>query len=154
LDVTAAQLSQLSYQSGSGTDVVAVRASDGMQWSNWALFNVNAPLDHAPVVTSGNVMTVPGQTFAASSLFTAKDADSDALTKCELVNVGTGGRHFVLNGVAQSAGQAFDVTAAQLAQLSYQSGSGSDFIGVKAYDGIAWSDWSVFSVTGGPATVA
>jgi hypothetical protein len=46
IDVTAAQLSQLTYQSvpgSSSVDNVQVRVNDGTLWSNWASFTVAAP---------------------------------------------------------------------------------------------------------------
>jgi hypothetical protein len=44
IDVTAAQLSQLTYQSVPGADdSIQVRVSDGNAWSNWAGFTVTAP---------------------------------------------------------------------------------------------------------------
>jgi hypothetical protein len=73
-DVTAAQLSLTTFQSGSGSDLLWVRAFDGTLWSNWASFTVSAPIDTGPVVNSvSNIQTTAGQTFAASSLFTASD---------------------------------------------------------------------------------
>ena len=48
--------------------------------------------------------------------------------------------------VAQAAGQAIGVTAAQLATATFQSGSGSDDLWVHAYDGIAWGAWTEFHV--------
>src|SRR5262249_43652144 len=44
IDVTASQLSQLSYQNAPGTDAVQVRASDGTMWGNWASFTVTGPV--------------------------------------------------------------------------------------------------------------
>jgi hypothetical protein len=82
IDVTAAQLSQLSYQSGSGADTLWVRANDGTQWSSWSnSFSVMAPIDTPPTVSVSNVMAMHGQSFAASFLFTASDADGDMITK-------------------------------------------------------------------------
>jgi VCBS repeat-containing protein len=45
IDVTAAQLSQLTYQSlpGSAADTVEVRVNDGTLWSNWTSFTVTGP---------------------------------------------------------------------------------------------------------------
>ncbi len=41
------------------------------------------------------------------------------------------------------------VTAAQLAQTTYQSGNGTDTLRVRANDGSQWSAWSSsFTVTG------
>ena len=149
IDVTAAQLSQLSYQSGLGADTLWVAAYDGKQWGNWSnSFTVTGKADTAPTVTVSNVTAAHGQSFAASSLFTAKDADGDAITKYAFWDTGSGGGHFVLNGVAQGVNQEIDVTAAQLSQLSYQSGSGADTLWVAAYDGTMWGNWSnSFTVT-------
>ena len=46
IDVTAAQLSQLTYQSapGSAVDTVEVRVNDGTLWSSWTSFTVTDPL--------------------------------------------------------------------------------------------------------------
>ena len=45
IDVTAAQLSQLTYQgvAGAEPDTIQVRVDDGTSWSNWAGFTVTAP---------------------------------------------------------------------------------------------------------------
>jgi hypothetical protein len=149
IDVTAAQLSQLSYQSGSGTDTLWVRANDGLQWSAWSnSFTVTAPIDTPPTVSVSNMTATHGQSFAASSLFTASDPDRDAITKYAFWDIGTGGAHLSLNGVAQGTNQEIDVTTAQLSQLSYQSGSGTDTLWVRANDGMQWSGRSSsFTVT-------
>ena len=154
IDVTAAQLSQLSYQSGSGADTLWVAAYDGKQWGNWSnSFTVTGQADTAPTVTASNVTASRGQSFAASSLFMARDADGDAITKYAFWDTGAGGGHFVLNGVAQGVSQEIDVTAAQLSQLSYQSGTAADTLWVAAYDGTMWGNWSnSFTVTGQPDT--
>jgi probable HAF family extracellular repeat protein len=160
IDVTAAQLTQLTYQSGSGADTLWVKANDGTLWSAWSsAFTVTGPIDTPPAVTpvSSNVSATHGQSFAASSLFTAGDPDGDTITKYAFWDTGSGGGHFVLNGVAQGINQEIDVTAAQLAQVIYQSGSGADTLWVMANDGSQWSAWSsAFTVTGpvdsGPVT--
>jgi hypothetical protein len=109
---------------------------------------VTGQADTAPTVTGSNVTAAHGQSFAASSLFTATDADGDTITKYAFWNSGSGGGHFVLNGVAQGMGREIDVKASQLSQLSYQSGSGADTLWVAAYDGTQWSNWSnSFTVT-------
>jgi VCBS repeat-containing protein len=52
IDITSAQLSQLTYQSVTGTmDTLQVRANDGTAWSNWTSFTVSTPLviaSHGP----------------------------------------------------------------------------------------------------------
>src|SRR5207248_1262972 len=138
-----------SYQSGSGTDTLWVRATDGTQWSDWSSsFTVTGQPDTPPVVTVANLTAAHGQSFAASNLFTASDPDGDAITQYGFWDTGSGGGHFMLNGVAQGTNQEIDVTAAQLSQLSYQSGSGTDTLWVRANDGTQWSPWSSsFAVT-------
>jgi hypothetical protein len=149
IDVTAVQLSQLSYQSGSGTDTLWVRANDGVWWSDWSnSFTVTTPIDTPPTVSVSNMTATRGQSFSASSLFTASDTDGEAITKYAFWDTGSGGGHFLLNGAAQGTNQEIDVTAAQLSQLSYQSGSGADTLWVRANDGAQWSLWSnSFTVT-------
>jgi serralysin len=107
VDITAAQLAQLSYQSGSGGDTLWVKASDGSKWSAWSPgFTVDAPIDPGPVITAANTMLSKGQTtITASSLFTATDPLSLPITKYAFWDSGTAGGRFVLNGVAQGTNQ-------------------------------------------------
>jgi hypothetical protein len=111
---------------------------------------VNSPTDTPPVVTptSSTIAASPGQVLAASSLFTASDPDGDAITQYDFWDTGGGG-HFLVNGVTQPTNGDIIVTAAQLAQTTYQSGSGTDTLWVSANDGTQWSAWSSsFTVTG------
>jgi hypothetical protein len=148
IDITAAQLAQTAYQSGSGADRLWVRAYDGAVWGNWTQFTVTAPVDHAPVATAHNTSATRGQNIAASSLFSASDADGDAIKSYELWDSAgnDAGGHWTVGGVAQAIGQAIDVTAAQLSNTTFQSGSGSDHLWVRASDGIMWSAWQDFNV--------
>jgi hypothetical protein len=149
--VTAAQLSQVTYQSGSGADTLWVRASDGLLWSLWSnAFAVTAPIDTGPVVTplSPNVTASHNQSFAASSLLVYSDPFGDAAAQYDVWNAGTGGGHFVLNGTTLGANQDNFVSASQLSQVTYQSGSGADTLWVRANDGTVWGAWSQsFAVT-------
>jgi hypothetical protein len=143
-------LPQLLYQSGSGTDTVWIRANDGSGWGGWSSFTVTAPIDTGPVVAPINAnLTVPhGNNLAASSLFTYSDPFGSAATQYDVWNAGSGGGHFALSGTALSAGQDNIVTAAQLAQLSYQPGSGTDTLWIRANDGTVWGTWSAgFTIT-------
>jgi hypothetical protein len=143
--IAAAQLGQLSYQSGSGTDTLWIRANDGTVWGAWSAgFTVVAPLDTGPVVTptNGNLTVPHGQSFAASSLFTYSDPFGIAATQYDVRNIGSGGGHFVLAGTPLGANQEDIITAAQLGQLSYQSGSGTDTVWIRANDGTVWGAWS------------
>ncbi len=149
IDVSAAQLSHLVYQAGSGTDTLWVRVNDGAQWSSWSnAFTVTVPAstapaaDTAPAVSVTSITAFHGESFAAANLFAAHDAENNPIAQYGFWNSGAGGGHFVLNGVAQVVNQEIDVTAAQLSHLSYQSGSGADTLWVRANDGTLWSGWS------------
>ena len=48
LDVTEAQLSQLSFQTDIGTATIMVRANDGSQWSNYTTFQIQPLLNASP----------------------------------------------------------------------------------------------------------
>jgi hypothetical protein len=132
---SAAQLSQSSYQSGSGADTLWVRASDGTMWGNWSSsFSVTAPIDSGPTVTPTNseIKSFANQNFAVSSLFSYSDPFGSPATQYDFWNTGGGGGHFVLNGTVLGANQHNIISATQLGQLSYQVGTGSDTIWVGA----------------------
>jgi microcystin-dependent protein len=143
INVTSAQLAGATFQSGSGSDDLWVRASDGIAWGAWTEFHVDAPTDAGPTVSVANLQAMHGQIFLGSALFSNyADPFGRAATQFDFWNSGDGGGHFVLNGTALPAGQANTITAAQLSQLSYQSGSGADKLWVRTNDGLVWGAWS------------
>ncbi|WP_426531811.1 NF038122 family metalloprotease [Bradyrhizobium sp. McL0615] len=54
IDVSSAQLSQLTYQSVGATDTLQLRVNDGMLWSGWHTFTVRGP---TPVVVQTDLTT-------------------------------------------------------------------------------------------------
>ena len=85
---------------------------------------------------------------AASSLFTVGDADNDAITAYRFWDGTTdpSSGHFELNGVVQpQTGSAIEITAAQLAGLTYKPGTVADDLWFRANDGQTWSDWTHFT---------
>jgi hypothetical protein len=153
--ISSAQLPQTTYQSGSGSDTLWVRISDGSQWSPWSQsFTVTAPIDTGPVVTSvSNINTASGQTFAASTLFTTSDPFNDPIEQYDFWDTGAGGGHFVVNNRALGTNQDNYVSAAQLGQASYVSGSGTDTLWVRVSEGGQWSPWSQSFTVSDPTTV-
>ena len=142
--VFASQLSQTTYQSGSGTDTLWVRVSDGSQWSPWSQsFTVTAPIDTGPTVvpTNTNVSAAHNQSFAASSLFIASDPFNDAITQYDFWNMGTGGGLFLLNNQVLGASQENCLGLPALPDhVSVRLGDGhaAGTVG----DGSQWSPWS------------
>jgi len=151
VDLTAAQLAQTIYQSGSGADTLYIRAYNGFQWGPWSGgFTVIAPIDAAPVTMPTNTAQSVGRgaTLAASALFNVTDAEHDPIVQYDFWDTGTGGAHFVVNGHAAGNNQDVYVSEAQLAQTFYQSGPGTDTLYVRANDGMLWGPWSQgFTVT-------
>ena len=99
------------------------------------------------MIAATDVAAVYGQTFAASDLFAAVDSDDPILSYQLLDNTPdpTSGK-WLLGGAAQTASQIIDVSAAQLAQIEFQSGFGTDSLSVRAFDGIDWSEWTPLTV--------
>jgi serralysin len=150
-------LSQVTYQD-TGTD--ASTGSHPVRTVTWsandgtASFNTTSQItvDRAPVVTAANAASSVGfTTVAASSLFTASDPDGDTIATYAVKDTGAG--HFLLNGVTQANNQEIDVTAAQLSHLTYQNAIGTDTLQIRVNDGLQWSTWQSFTVTGPVATV-
>jgi hypothetical protein len=159
IDLTAAQAAQTSFVTGTVDDDLQIRAFDGISWSaadsaNWAPFTVGPLVNHPPVVTTGKVTALRGQTIALSNLISVSDADGDTMTRYQLYDATSdpNSGHFMLNGQALPAGTVIDLTAAQAAQTTFVTGRVNDNLQIRAFDGISWSaadsaDWAPFTVT-------
>ena len=71
------QMASTTFQSESGSDDLWVRANDGFEWSAWTEFQVNAPLNHVPVVTAADFPATHDQNIAAN-LAAAQGPDPNA----------------------------------------------------------------------------
>jgi hypothetical protein len=126
--LTPAQFAQLTYVAGTSTDTIWVRASDGIQYGAWP--NGVTVID-APVVTpvSATVTVSHQNPVAATSLFTASDADGDNLTQSpaqyDFWDNGIAGGTWLQNGIALKLGTDNFVNASQLSQITYRGGAGS-----------------------------
>ena len=165
LDVTAAQLSEVTFVTGTDPTALEVRAFDGVSWSAsenalWAPFSVSVTVPPAPIVTTSNVSFTPGQTLAASSLFTVTDPDSLAITEYQFWDRTSdpASGHLYFNGVEVADHTVLDVTAAQLSEVTFVTGTDGNALEVRAFDGVSWSAsenalWAPFTVnvTAAPA---
>ena len=137
--VEAAELSTLFFvgaDAGRATDSIRVQVFDGFTFSEPEVFQVVTSA--APIITPGNTSVPVGTTVQASSLFNFTDADGDTPTVYFFVdrNPNPNGGSFFLNGVQQTPGQFFRITADQLGGLTYQSSnlSQTEQIGIQAFD--------------------
>ena len=105
--------------------------------------------NHAPTISlpSGANVTAsgPGQSIAFASLFSGSDADNDPLSYflydgTPAANSG----HWVVNGAIVAAGIIFPVSAAELAQTTFVTGTSgtADELYVQDFDGQAYSGWN------------
>ena len=96
--------------------------------------------DAAPVSTwyTNALVASTNQTFAASNLFTASDADTDGITQYDFWDTGAGGGHWFIGNASQGSNQEILVNAAQLSQVTYHAGTGTETLYVRANDGLQW----------------
>jgi hypothetical protein len=137
VSLSAAGLAQLSFVAGAAGSVsdLNVRAYDGHVYSGWGEVHVN--VNHAPVLTvpAAAITANPGQVLQASSLFSASDADGDALTfYFEDDTAAANSGYFMLNGTPQAQGAGFGVNAAQLATVTFVTGSADDDVSMQLAD--------------------
>jgi uncharacterized repeat protein (TIGR03803 family) len=159
--LTATQLSQLSFVAGSAStpvsDTLDVAASDSAGFGAFTTFTVTAAAHvstSAPTVTAANEIEPPYLTLAASGLFSATAFGSNTITSYEVEDTTPNSGHWVFNGVNEPTGQLVDVTAAQLSQLSFATGYGSDNLMVRANDGSQWGNFTTFTVAPPPNAAA
>ena len=85
---------------------------------------------------------------AATTLFTASDADGDSIVQYDFWDNGQAGGHWLLNGNALPIGQDNFVPASQLSQVTYRGGAGTETIWERASDGIQFGAWVSINATG------
>jgi len=68
IDVTAAQLSQLTYQTAGGTDSLQVRVNDGALWSPWQSFTVTGPSATVTEALGSTTLVKIGNNFYLDSI--------------------------------------------------------------------------------------
>lgn len=81
---TATQLAQTYFVTGTVSDSLQVRAFDNANWSApdnfaWAPFQLNVPVNHAPVITTSDINAILGESIASLSLFSVTDAYHDPI---------------------------------------------------------------------------
>ena len=163
LVVDAAQLSQVQFVGGSsgGTDNIIITADDGEVWAKTSAGDYPT----GTITTTGTPNTPPsvsvidrsvddGEAVAASSLFTATDADGDVLTRYAFKDVSAGGGHFALNGAEIPTDSFLVVDAADLSSVQYVGGpsAGTDTVIITADDGSVWAKTSSGAYPSGTIT--
>jgi autotransporter passenger strand-loop-strand repeat protein len=134
--VNASQLSQVTYHAGtgSGTDTIYMRATDGLHFGAWTS---GVAVLNAPVANPNQSAFILShtQSVAASTLFTATDADNDAIAQYDFWDNGMGGGHWSINGTPQGSNMEIVVNASQLSLVTYTPGAGTDTLYMRVSDG-------------------
>ena len=108
----------------------------------------------APVsasVSGTNFSVHEGQSVVISSELTVSNPDGDNITEYQFLNSGGDGGHFVAGGTVETAGQWFQVSAANLSSVNYVggSGAGTDTLQAEVFDATSgtWSSPANFTAT-------
>ena len=148
--LTAAQLATLQYVAGTsaGVDTLTFETYANGAWS--AASTTTATTVAPPTLTGKNATLDEGQSIAASTLIgSIVNPAGASTTQYAFTEKGSDGGELLLNGSALTAGKVYDLTAAQLAQLTYVAGSaaGTDSVSIQSYDGTAWSAAATVTLT-------
>ena len=143
--------SQITYSvTASGTYYLDAGAYADLYTGTYRI-SVTAAVNHAPVVNlpSGGNLTASAvhQVFQFSTLFSGSDADNNPLTYFLYDdNTAADSGHWSVGGAIVPAQTIYQVSAAQLSQVTFVAGAGagSDNVYVEAFDGQAYSGWSTF----------
>ena len=151
--LTASQMAQLKYVAGnsSGADKISIQAFMGGVWTPVATATATAMVG-APTIAGQNASIDEGQSLAGASLIKSISNPAGLTTSEYAVTDKGGDGVLMLNGIALTAGKAYQLTAAQLAQLSFVGGSttGTDTISIQSYDGSQWSNTVNVTITVNP----
>jgi hypothetical protein len=154
--VNAADLGALTLNSEAGTETIWVRANDGTvanpHWGAWsAKITVTAPTEFIPVLKNVTLSEIYGSSIAGSTLAQTASAPF-AITQYEFIDGPLANTGSDLAGALEDGG-AVDASFYETDrnQVSYQANSNgvaaSTKIYVRAFDGVAWSNWAVDTIT-------
>ena len=126
-----------------------VAIADGTYY-NSGQYSLTASVVAGTVVIAQNQTLNIAATIKVSSLIASvSDPTNNAITSYSFWDEGTGGGYLSLNGVKQASVSWVTVVASDISKLVYIGGSvaGVENIDIAAYNGIAWSSYSVATVT-------
>jgi hypothetical protein len=156
--VSAANMANTYLHAGtsSGTEIMYVRAFDGLEWGAWDSFTMSS-VNTAPVAAIGDHSLPLNQWQAVSNWLSYSDVNGQAAVRYEFWDTGTAANsgYFWTPGNehhAAGAGASFTVEAANLNSVFVRGGSvtSTETMRVRAFDGEAWGAWDDFSLISQP----
>jgi hypothetical protein len=123
-----------------------VRAFDGLDWSNWVSASLTTANNVAPNIMGGSVsINVNGW---RPTSFRYSDSNDHAAVRYEFRDLGTDANSayfWTPANAHHAAGTTFSVAASEIANVWIRGGAvagGTEFMEVRAFDGLAWSAWA------------
>ena len=142
-----------------GSDTLSIQVFDGQNWSNAVTVNAVVQAADKPMTIVSNHVSAAVEDHAAggtalSSLITIADGGNtpvDTLQGLRLLDTGTNGGYFTVNGVKEAANTIISVDAADVGSVKYYSGTNgtSEQLYVAANDGYQWTNWYAWNQTSG-----
>ena len=136
---------------GAGADTLSVRVFDGSTWSDPLEIVVNTiPPPTPPVVETGALALDANGVAMLADQVTVTDVNGDTPTFYDVyVDSVLYGGSVALNGETLPPRTVVSLTASEFASLEVSAGSGSvtDLVWVRAFDGTFWSEWVNVDVT-------
>ena len=157
INVAASQLGNVELHGGQapGSDLMWVRAHDGVGWGAWDHFILTSE-NTPPVATIETQNRANNEWVPLPSILTTGDADGDAITQYQFYDAGSAADsgYFWTVDVGQRAADTYiTVNAADLGTTWVRGGvaAGSELMWVRAFDGTEWSAWDPFNLNSGLA---
>jgi hypothetical protein len=153
-EVAAADLNTVWVRGGTagGTDNMYVRAFDGEAWGAWDPFMLQTIPNAVPVAVINEQGLQINEWVRINTWINYVDGNGQAATKYQFWDEGhavTSGYFWTPDNDHHAAGAAFEVAAADLGNVWLRGGSasGAETMYVRAFDGLDWSAWDMFTST-------
>src|SRR5207245_11008022 len=119
IDVPSFNLSTVNYVGGANgaSELEWIQVYDGKDWGSWVSWTMTA-LNHAPVAAAPNGSVVVNASVLASSLFSVRYADGDAIRQYRFWDGGVAGASVTVSGVPRAAQRNMVVDAGALAMVN------------------------------------
>jgi VCBS repeat-containing protein len=156
--LTQAQFAETSYVSTgkTGVDKITAYFYDGFFTSNTVSFSITTAGTPGPSIIASTTTLTSLSAVSFASLFKLSDPNGVASSNLTYTLSYSGSAGLIeLNGVAEATGAPISLTAAQVAELTYNptANGGTDTITLSASDGVANGNAVTFSVVSPPGLV-
>lgn len=154
ITVNAADVDDVWLRGGvtSGSELMFVRAFDGLEWGEWDQFIFNSTPNTASVAAITDHSLRINEGVRVDSWISHVDADGDSAIQYQFYDAGAGadsGYFSTPTNPHHAANTPITVNAADVDEVWLRGGttSGSELMFVRVFDGLDWGQWDQFIVT-------